>query len=480
MPIGPYKTFADCVTAQQNKGKSANVARAICGAMEKQMNANVAYDDKGKFYVKAFLVDDTVNLNHWAITKDSIPKNINTFVGKPLILTEQFDHPEVPGGERLSHWLASQESYRVGTIIDIVQKHNAATSGTEYHAIIEVTNDNLKQALKDNTVPLYVSPGIAEFLNPAAAVAARSQGRQALELVDNWAGVHLAIVSEPAFGIKKAVINETCGGDEQGCLLQLRKAHIQRYGDNNCGFCVKKALNKLEILHTARVLAKVKQQTPINTSQFANLAADTRKKQLSQLENITNAGNSENTEQTNNNQQQSNETPIATQPQQQINKQPLKQIPTTTSISDLMQINQKLLQENELLRIKNDELTGIKDTLGERIAALELHGRREKIERIITADIIKDDKQRLEKIKYFVGTSIPLQEIEELYNGLKVTLRKASRNSGGSGGRVPYYTAGDSVLSSAGQPANSNQNITDEETGLTPLQKQLAVLEGGI
>ena len=36
MPVGPYKTFGDCVAAQQRKGKSKESAGAICGAIEKR------------------------------------------------------------------------------------------------------------------------------------------------------------------------------------------------------------------------------------------------------------------------------------------------------------------------------------------------------------------------------------------------------------------------------------------------------------
>ena len=36
MPVGPYKTFGDCVVAQRRKGHSADAARRICGEIEKR------------------------------------------------------------------------------------------------------------------------------------------------------------------------------------------------------------------------------------------------------------------------------------------------------------------------------------------------------------------------------------------------------------------------------------------------------------
>ena len=40
MPVGPYKTFGQCVAAQKKKGKSDESARKICGKMEKQTQSD--------------------------------------------------------------------------------------------------------------------------------------------------------------------------------------------------------------------------------------------------------------------------------------------------------------------------------------------------------------------------------------------------------------------------------------------------------
>ena len=36
MPVGPYKTFKECVEAQMKKGRDKKTAQKICGAMEKR------------------------------------------------------------------------------------------------------------------------------------------------------------------------------------------------------------------------------------------------------------------------------------------------------------------------------------------------------------------------------------------------------------------------------------------------------------
>lgn len=453
------------------------------------MNASVsiAANNNSKLFVKAFLLDASLNINKWRVTKDSIDKNINSFIGKPLVLTEQFDHPSPNQNqpENLNHWLSYQESFRVGTIIDITTKTNPSTGNPGYYAIIEVTNEDLKQSLKDNAVPLYVSPAIAELV-PNSAVASRTLPLPTPEgdIIANWTGVHLAIVDEPAFGVKKAVISDQCGGDEKGCLLQLRKAHVDMHGIGKCGFCVKKALNKYRILHelalkTTDDAAANYAQSAVTSHSVSSTNQDGNYRKMSQLE-TTDPNTSPQMPSSvtiQQEQQQKQEVVEKVERPNTLTKAPIQHPPSTSSVPELTELIQRLRQENELLKIKNEELTNVKDTISERIAAIETERRRERIERIITPDIIRDDKTRLDKIKYFVSSSIPLEQIEELYKDIKVTLRKASVSQQ-RGGRVPYLgtSMGTSGIAS---PASQQNMAVDEETGLTPLQKQLAVLRGG-
>ena len=392
MPIGPYATFGECVGAQKRKGKSDESARNICGAMERDA-AKVASLERlpnrgNHFLVRAFLIDPSLNINKWAVTEESIDRNINSFIGKPLVLTENYDHP---GGdiESLSHWLAYQETFRVGTITEIVTRKNPDTGSTAYHAIIEITDEDVKADIRNNNMPLYVSPAIAE---PIDSHMADAEGQQ----ISHWQGIHLAIVDQPAFGIKKAVISDVCEGNKNGCLLQLRKAHVNLHGLDNCGFCRKGALQKYHL----RVASQLSTSHSRNSSALAQNS-------MSQLEPMDSTAPS---------------TMDGTKPIEKVeepfsppqNKQPVNppQGNTPTNIRDLLNENQKLLHELELRDLKIQELTEAHTTVQDRIAALELRYRRKDIERIITHDVIRDDKQRLEKIKNFVSSSITINEIE--------------------------------------------------------------------
>lgn len=501
MPVGPYSTFSDCVTAFQKKGKSADAAKAICGKMEQQSAsttaaATIQEGNNNRLFVKAFLIDDSLNINRWRVSKESIDKNINSFIGKPLILYlnahKEFDHPAPAQGqfETLNHWLSYQETFRIGSIIDIVTKpHPSIPNARTYHAIIEVTHPDAKTSLRDNKVPVYVSPAIAEFVHPKAGGDNKAPQAAAIvdpesggALVNEWTGVHLAIVNEPAFGVKKATISASCGGSEESCLLQLRQAMVARNGVGKCGFCVKKALADYVLLSglTAKAsnITTAKDVPSTYTSQFNSATPKPLENRImSQLESTdstvtaTQAGNSIAGE-------SSTSKPEVVEQQRTISN-PVQKSPIQTpySTADLTQINANLKAENELLRAKVEELSNVKDTISERIAAMEMERRREKIERIITPDIIKDDKQRIEKIKYFVSTTIPVEQIDELYKDIRVTLRKASANQVPRGGRVHY-----GVSQGSGNVTVSSSSANDDDGGssdqLTPLQKQLMVLRG--
>lgn len=255
MPLGPFKDWNSCISAQKRKGYSDDASKGICGKIEQntiqsRKGSATKYEDDGRLYIKAFLLSADTNINRWGVSPSSLSRNIHSFIGKPLVLTQDFNHPMPPQEYRVSashplndnspldnnvtnvndivdHWLAFQESYRIGTIIDITEK-----AGT-YYAIIEVTEDNAKEAFKQNELPLFVSPAIAQ-LDP----------HEPANFINNWTGIHLAIVSDPAYTIHKALITGKCGGDSERCLLQLRQASVQKYPDGNgCSFCRKKALD---------------------------------------------------------------------------------------------------------------------------------------------------------------------------------------------------------------------------------------------
>jgi hypothetical protein len=120
MPLGPYPDFQACVDAQVNKGKDTESAKKICGTLEKEAS-NQIFEENGKFFIKAFLLDSSVNQNEWGVDLETLDANINTYIGKPLVLQDDFNHPN-SGDSKYDHVIEYQEKFRIGNIIDIVKK----------------------------------------------------------------------------------------------------------------------------------------------------------------------------------------------------------------------------------------------------------------------------------------------------------------------------------------------------------------------
>ncbi len=220
-----------------NYAKKAGVESTYCGGGGTQEGMKQAsydasdyqiqpFEQNNRLFIKAFLLDSSVNLNQWGVSPTTLDANINTYIGKPIVLQDDFNHPN-SGDDNLAHQLSYQELFRIGTIIDI-QKH-----GSRYDAIAEITDANAAAAFRSGALSLYVSPQLYHL-----AAATEGQGS-----MTQWTGTHLAIVRNPAFGISKANVGSQCMGDHGTCLAQLKKASvISKHGYGNCGYCNFKVL----------------------------------------------------------------------------------------------------------------------------------------------------------------------------------------------------------------------------------------------
>ena len=220
MPIGPYPDFATCVAAQKKKGKDDNAAKKICGFLEKQSRSgsNVEIDDQNDhLFLRAFLLDSSVNQNAWGVSPDTLQQNIQTYIGKPLVVQEDFQHPD-SGDPNYEHHLQYQEKFRIGNIVGIAENKGI------YSAIVDVTDPNAKDAFRQGNLPLYVSPQLFHD----------GVGKEADDNAATWRGTHLAIVNEPAYGAVKARVTGQCNGDSKTCLAQLKRA--------SCNFCIKETI----------------------------------------------------------------------------------------------------------------------------------------------------------------------------------------------------------------------------------------------
>lgn len=183
------------------------------------------FEDNNILFLKAFLLDASTNINGWGVDPTTLAQNIKSYIGKPLVMQDDFNHPM--SDDTYDHHLQYQESFRIGNIIDIVEKEGI------YSAIIEITNKNASEAFKAGNLPLYVSPQIYHY----------DAGKEPDNAASGWKATHLAVVDKPAFGVKKARIISQCSGDVITCSAQLKKASLTTTKCN----CVKQAIANFKV-----------------------------------------------------------------------------------------------------------------------------------------------------------------------------------------------------------------------------------------
>lgn len=160
-----------------------------------------------KFYIRSFLIDDSINANGWGVSREAIMRSITTAIGKPFIVDfERFGHPSASTPEEL---LRVQERYRVGTIIDVGYSNGKAWF------IAEIDDARAIKAIRDGLVR-FVSPSI---IVDEQNIRVDANGN---EIADMFIVAHVAGVRDPAFGVVKAQIKGICSGSRDTCMYNLR------------------------------------------------------------------------------------------------------------------------------------------------------------------------------------------------------------------------------------------------------------------
>ena len=159
-------------------------------------------DGKQGFFIKAFFVNDKVNGNKWQITWEGIKHDAADVIGVPIVLQEDMQHPN----------FYVQNNYAKGYIVDYIideKKHELCV---------------IARILDAETIKL-IREGKLKFTSPAVV----ARDNQSLKLVNGvdlltrWIALHLAIVSNPAYGKTDAVISGTCTGRGDTCTMKLKQ-----------------------------------------------------------------------------------------------------------------------------------------------------------------------------------------------------------------------------------------------------------------
>lgn len=185
---------------------------------------NVSQDpnNPGEVYLKAFLIDDSINKNFWHVPEKALKKYANSFIGRPLIKHPNGDHPDYIKEGVVDHSptfvqdiLKHQEQYSIGNIVDVQLEQNKDNPDKQaYYAYIKIHNPDYINTVKSGASSLFVSPQIYDIDQKPVG-----------ESTTNFIPLHLAVVNEPAYG-SYAKIRGVCNGDGKPCMNALKKAAV--------------------------------------------------------------------------------------------------------------------------------------------------------------------------------------------------------------------------------------------------------------
>src|SRR6185437_3103793 len=184
-------------------------------------------DSQGQHATYFLLAGDEVNGRGWGVTEESIPKNIESFVGMPFVITTSdyiegspygkvYDHPSTEHFPVLG--IASIGTYDVNDINLIKRFQNKFAIGkiVKVYKKDEIWRADVTKSPKYAHVPWppFTSPAIYK-MNP----------HEPDDNIESWTALHLAGLDQrPAYG-NIALLKGTCNGDYGGvCEHQLRSA----------------------------------------------------------------------------------------------------------------------------------------------------------------------------------------------------------------------------------------------------------------
>lgn len=182
-------------------------------------------EKQGHFASYFLLKGDEINGREWGVTSPSIPANIQTFIGMPLVATSekfvkdspygvQFLHPSIThfmqrepqlvaglNPMNMNDILSFQDRFRIGTIDDVF-----------FNSDKNLWNASVKLAegVEYSDLPPFCSPALYQL------DMTEPEGN-----ITKWTGLHLAALDQrPAYG-NIALLNGTCHGTGSSCKTQF-------------------------------------------------------------------------------------------------------------------------------------------------------------------------------------------------------------------------------------------------------------------
>jgi hypothetical protein len=207
------------------------------GAIEAKIEHLKNYDGREGTFIKKYLIGEEFNMNEWKVTWDAIKKDVWGFVGKPLVLTPDMDHPSVK----------DQEDYKVGEIIDVGIDELKRTAWQ----VSEITVPKVAEMIREGKIK-YGSPTVLTYSQNTTKRAKLGNGKTQTTL-ERFIPAHDALVADPAYGKEVDKIPAICDGTGEGCGLKLLEvsASVQKDAEINSD-----NINQLTIVPFARKAIK--------------------------------------------------------------------------------------------------------------------------------------------------------------------------------------------------------------------------------
>lgn len=182
------------------------------GSVESQIEHLKKYKGKEGTFIKKYLIGEEFNMNEWKVTWDAIKKDVWGFVGKPLVLTPDMDHPLVK----------DQEDYKVGEIIDVGIDELKRTAWQ----VSQITDPTVVELIKAGKIR-YGSPTVLTYSQATTKRANLGNGKVQTTL-ERFIPAHDALVADPAYGKEVDKIPAICDGTGEGCGLKLLEVSASR------------------------------------------------------------------------------------------------------------------------------------------------------------------------------------------------------------------------------------------------------------
>jgi hypothetical protein len=438
-------------------------------------------------WLKAFLIDDSINQNFWHIPDNALKRYVDGFKGRPLILHPSGDHPDyIAEGVKeasptfVQDILRHQEQYKIGDIVDVqYESFKENPDRKAYFAYIRLTNPEYLDKVKQGASSMYVSPQIFDL-----------DQRPPGEPTTNFLPLHLAIVREPAYG-NIAKVRASCNGEGSGCINALKKAASAQQQENS--YFVNSAANSQTYNNlSAQVnqqqldpnypgltnLAKILEQAGIDLNQAftynqsggfspvtqskttktrkvdaqGNLITETQdlrpgKQQSQQFQQEQTPNQSQDNLQTsnlsnpNNVLNQQNQQSVGQNPQTPRTdpNTPSSQLqPQTTLTSSLPEDVLQRLKELDTLKSEFEELKKFKQTQEEKQILAASEQQRQTIDQALTP-LFPDDGERQQVTDFFVSLNINDQQLQQLLELLTTGVLNTDKTNAppNAGGNTP-------------------------------------------